>query len=577
MTLRGSLDTPGPAVEERRGSPALRLPIAVGLAGLLLTAAVFYTLWNDAGHEAEQRLATQVEAVSHSMSVALDTVHAKLISLSGLFRASEIVTPAEFRLFTNDVGLESGMAGIGYVIEVDAADFAAMEAVLQTQTGSPVRVFEMDGAGAPVELGSRPQYYLVQHVSPQAEWGPLMGFDLGSFPVIASELSSAMATGQVAMTSFLQLPGQDDSDTLVMLRAVTEPSTDEPVALVVALLDFSQLLEARIPAGVRPYVDWDVAELTSEAMDIPGNAAQLGFGDRTWVITVTATPDSPFGAARGGAYIVLALGLLTTVLAALLVFLVRQRIESAATLAAAHQTTDAKVRFIAAVSHELRTPLTAVLGFAEILRDGEELSDLERVAMMKAITEEATDLAHIIDDLLVAARGEIGQVVVTRASISMRDAVHAVVQGSGLADRITVVPGDGGPDIAVGDPNRARQILRNLVENARRYGGTHIEIEILDQGEWLYLEVRDDGSGVPASILDRLFEPYQHSGSDVGLTESLGLGLSVSSQLADLMGGELTHQQRDGWTVFTLTLPTARIEGADLDKVPFGVGPGSSR
>jgi signal transduction histidine kinase len=300
-------------------------------------------------------------------------------------------------------------------------------------------------------------------------------------------------------------------------------------------------------------VDWDVFELDS-SVPVPTNAAELSFGGRTWVVTVIATPDSPFGADRGGAFIVLVLGILTSFFAALSVLLVSQRLESAADLTAARQTTEAKDRFIASVSHELRTPLTAVLGFAEILRGGEELSPEERVAMMKAITEEATDLAHIIDDLLVAARGEIGQVVVTHVPISMRDEIQGVAAASGLGDQITIIAG-GESTLAIGDPNRVRQILRNLIENARRYGGAHIEIELLDLDDEICVEVRDDGLGVPASLTDRLFEPYEHSYQVAGVTESLGLGLSVSSQLADLMGGKLRHERSGGWTIFRMTLP----------------------
>jgi signal transduction histidine kinase len=249
------------------------------------------------------------------------------------------------------------------------------------------------------------------------------------------------------------------------------------------------------------------------------------------------------------------LGVVATSLAVAAAHLYRQRVEGAVQLAGARQSTDAKVRFIAAISHELRTPLTAVLGFAEILKDASDLSTEERYSMMKAITEEATDLAHIIDDLLVAARGEIGQVVVTEVPVSMRDEVRAVVGASGLGDRVVLWPAADDGEIAVGDSSRVRQILRNLVENARRYGGTRIEIEIGAAAGNLWVEVRDNGSGVPASILSTLFEPYQHAGRPTGVTESLGLGLSVSSQLAQLMNGELIHKRKGDWTVFRLTLP----------------------
>lgn len=538
---------------------------AVGLVGLALTAAAFAALWNQASTEAEDRLASQVESAVELTSTALATVDAKLVSLSGFFRSSVLVTPAEFQRFTADVGVADGMAGIGYVTTVEAEGLAAAESLLGSQSGSKVTAYELDGNGMPVELGARDRYHLVQHVSPRVEWESLYGLDLGAIPAVDADLRSAIETGNVAMTPFITLPSEDDHDTFLMIRSVVEPRTGEHLALVVALMDFSDLLMSHIPSGVESYLDWQFSEVGSTTPVIAeANSSVLSYGGRDWLITVAPTADSPFGPDRSGGYAVLLLGVLATLFAMVAVHLYRQRVEGAAQLIAAHQSTDAKVRFIAAISHELRTPLTSVLGFAEILKDGNDLNTEERYSMMKAITEEATDLAHIIDDLLVAARGEIGQVVVAKAPVSMRQEVQAVVGTSGLGDRVVVWPPAGGSEVAIGDPVRVRQILRNLLENARRYGGSGIEIELGASEKTVWVEVRDDGSGVPDSILETLFEPYQHAGGPVGVTESLGLGLSVSSQLADLMEGELVHQRRGDWTVFRLTLPLgAELSGGD--------------
>lgn len=534
----------------------IRVLIAVGFAGLAVTAATVVGLWSQANAEDEDRLASQLQSAVELTSTALDTVDAKLVSLSGLFRSSVLVTPGEFQRFTADVGVEAGMAGIGYVTTVDAAGLANAESLLGSQSGAEVTAYELDGNGMPAELGARDHYHLVQHVSPRLEWESLRGLDLGALPAVEPDLQSAIETGSMAMTPFITLPAEDDDDTFLMLRSVINPATGEHLALVVALMDFSDLLLTHIPPGVESYLEWEFREVDSAvpAMTEP-NSSVLSYGGRDWLITVAPTADSPFGPDRSGGYVVILLGIVGTLFAMVAVHLYRQRVEGAAQLAAARQSTDAKIRFIAAISHELRTPLTSVLGFAEILKDGNDLNTEERYSMMKAITEEATDLAHIIDDLLVAARGEIGQVIVAKVPVSMREEVQAVVGASGLADRVVVWPPAGGPEVAMGDPVRVRQILRNLLENARRYGGSRIEIELAPTSRSLWVEVRDDGSGVPATILDTLFEPYQQAGGTIGVTESLGLGLSVSSQLADLMGGELVHQRKGDWTVFRLTLP----------------------
>ncbi|HSO50187.1 MAG TPA: histidine kinase dimerization/phospho-acceptor domain-containing protein, partial [Acidimicrobiia bacterium] len=381
------------------------MPFGVGLVGLLLTLGMFVALWNAADQGAEERLATQALTVVQSASDALSTVDARLVSLSGLFRASIAVTPVEFEQFTDDVGLEPGMAGIGYLLRIDSSQLEVTEALLAVETGSEVTAYEFDSEGHPAPVGSRREYHLVQHVSPRDEWGQLVGLDLGSISLIEPALTAAVESRQSAMTSLFDLPGQVDGDNFAMFRVVTSPSTDEPVAVAVAMMDFSDLIEANIPAGVAPYVQWSFAEMGDDLSGLSATTVELGHGGQAFAISVSAIPDSPFAADREGAFVALGLGLLASCLAVLSMLLIGQRIESAADLAGAQSMTEAKDRFIASISHELRTPLTSVLGFAEILRDGEELSAAERMAMMKAITEEATDLAHIIDDLLVAARG----------------------------------------------------------------------------------------------------------------------------------------------------------------------------
>ncbi len=541
---------------QERNDLSFGASIAIGLVGLALTAAVFVTLWGQAKREADDRLTSQVESAAELTSTALATVDAKLVSLSGFFRSSVMVTPGEFQRFTDDVGVEDGMAGIGYVISVDAEGLSAAEILLGSQSGSKKTAYQLDASGMPTELGLRDRYHLVQYVSPRLEWESLQGLDLGALPDIESDFNSAIDTGRVAMTPFITLPGEADADTFLMFLSVNDPTTGEHLAMVVALMDFSDLLLSHIPSGVESYLDWQFSEV-DPAVPATGAAGTsvLSYGGRDWLINVAPTADSPFGPDHNGGYVVLLLGFVATLLAMAAVHLYRQRVEGAAELEAANQSTDAKVRFIAAISHELRTPLTSVLGFADILKDGDDLSTEERYSMMKAITEEATDLAHIIDDLLVAARGEIGQLVVAKSPVALRDEVQAVVGVSGLGDRVVIWPAADGPEVAIGDPVRVRQILRNLLENAHRYGGTRIEIEIARSPGSLWVEMRDDGSGVPVSILNTLFEPYQHAADTPGVTESLGLGLSVSRQLADLMDGEMTHQRKGAWTIFRLTLP----------------------
>jgi signal transduction histidine kinase len=114
----------------------------------------------------------------------------------------------------------------------------------------------------------------------------------------------------------------------------------------------------------------------------------------------------------------------------------------------------------------------------------------------------------------------------------------------------------------IADASRVRQILRNLLTNAQRYGGPNRRIAGGALFDRIWLEVRDDGEGVPPGDAEKIFEPYGTAGT--GVKDSVGLGLSVARQLAELMGGSLTYHRDLDETVFRLELPTAELNNPAL-------------
>ena len=105
------------------------------------------------------------------------------------------------------------------------------------------------------------------------------------------------------------------------------------------------------------------------------------------------------------------------------------------------------------------------------------------------------------------------------------------------------------------DPLRFRQIVRNLIVNAIRYGGDIVRVESKTNLDGCFLYVWDNGDGIPEDRREAVFEPYKRAHASAGLPGSVGLGLSISRQLAQLMGGDLNYDYQTGWSVFTLRLP----------------------
>ena len=109
----------------------------------------------------------------------------------------------------------------------------------------------------------------------------------------------------------------------------------------------------------------------------------------------------------------------------------------------------------------------------------------------------------------------------------------------------------------IADRLRVRQIVRNLLTNAHRYGGDDVRFTAspIARPGACSIQVRDNGPGVPEELAASLFEPYQRAHSLGIATEAVGLGLTVSRTLAESMGGALEYRREDGWSVFELTLP----------------------
>ncbi len=219
-----------------------------------------------------------------------------------------------------------------------------------------------------------------------------------------------------------------------------------------------------------------------------------------------------------------------------------------------------KNAFIAAVSHELRTPLTAVVGFtAELSKRFDSMTRSEIEEFASVAHRQATEVAHIVEDLLVAARAEIDQVTVSVEPVDVRSVVESVTADTIRLHELASPFVISGAATALTDRVRLRQILRNLLTNALQHGGPNIEVQIgVDAGR-VVVEVIDDGPGVDRHEITHIFEPYQTFHQHQGVTGSIGLGLFVSRTLAELMGGTLEYRHRPGETVFRLELPLSPV------------------
>ncbi len=213
----------------------------------------------------------------------------------------------------------------------------------------------------------------------------------------------------------------------------------------------------------------------------------------------------------------------------------------------------AREEFIANASHELRTPLTGISGLAQILAEDPSIATSESASeLLHLIISESGDLARMVEDLLTTARLDAGALHFDFGDIEMTTMVAEVVEP--LLRAGSEISWDCEPAHIRADGLRTRQVLRNLLSNAEKYGGPNIEVRGRIEGRTYRCEVIDDGEGVPDAMAERIFERFVHRGR-TGVSDSVGLGLAIVHALAHGMGGNVVYTRREGKTVFTVRLP----------------------
>jgi PAS domain S-box-containing protein len=229
------------------------------------------------------------------------------------------------------------------------------------------------------------------------------------------------------------------------------------------------------------------------------------------------------------------------------------------------QANNFKTQLLANVSHELRTPLGIIMGYTDLLtRKAYGELDEKQVSVLGKIRESTEYLEALVSGLLDQAQLDSGKLKLAEVPFDIRIVLGKTCnQLSVLADtkklEFSSSISDDMPPYIVGDSQRMKQILVNLISNAIKFteaGGVTVRIYKLDTNQWR-MQVADTGPGIPESSLQAVFEPFkQLPEANRILRKGYGLGLSITKQLVKLMGGDITVESQLGrGTTFTATLP----------------------
>lgn len=225
----------------------------------------------------------------------------------------------------------------------------------------------------------------------------------------------------------------------------------------------------------------------------------------------------------------------------------------------------AKSEFLASMSHELRTPLNAILGFAQLMELAKVPPSAAQRQSIDQILKAGRHLLELITEILDLAKIESGKATMSRESLSLSRVLEdcqAMVWPLANQYGIQVTfPNLDEPRFVIGDATKVKQVAINMLSNAIKYnrvGGTVAVACEMSTKDRLRVSIKDTGVGLTPDQVAQLFQPFNRLGHEYGPVEGTGLGLVITKQMVELMGGAIGVESRvDVGSVFWFELPVA--------------------
>ncbi|PKB23319.1 PAS domain-containing hybrid sensor histidine kinase/response regulator [Janthinobacterium sp. 64] len=247
--------------------------------------------------------------------------------------------------------------------------------------------------------------------------------------------------------------------------------------------------------------------------------------------------------------------------------------------AQADKANRAKSEFLSSMSHELRTPLNAVLGFAQLMASDTPPPSASQQRSLEQILNGGWYLLRLINEILDLSMIESGRVAMSREAMALTEVLRdcrAMITPQAQKRHITLTfPTLDQPFYVHADLTRVKQVVINLLSNAIKYNrtGGSVQVECKQRGDKVRLSVRDTGNGLRAEQLQQLFQPFNRLGQEAGTEEGTGIGLVVTKQLVELMGGTLGVESEVGvGTLFWIELAASSAPELQLGEHAGNMG-----
>ncbi len=613
------------------GEPEEFFPIASTamitlVLGIIILVCVTIFTWNLASTATYERNLAAFKTLSKDSELALthriESYRQSLDSGGALFAASGSVTNGDWKTFVDILRIEEtlpGINGLGFIEPVSRADLSEYVKAVASRGVS-------DFAVHPPSQNA--EVLPIVYIEPMAINKEALGLDIGFEANRRAAAYTARDTGAATITKRIFLvQDKEKSAGFLLLRPMYQPG--RPVTSVSQRRAafrgwiYAPFIASRFMKGLTASqgTNFSIAvydgETTSETELIFESESQddvsrdpeysvtkvLPIMGQQWTVSWQSTPEfessvgtkEPLFTLLGGLGLILAYSTLVIFYARREAYvkaevqsktqiLVDKEKEIVSALKTAEAATGAKSKFLANMSHEIRTPMNGVIGFTQLLDDG-TLNETQK-KYVRLISDSGSSMLSLLNDILDIAKVDSGAMSITTEPFDIRHLMNSCVRlFSPNAEekhlKLVVDVDENVPLWVQLDGFRLRQILTNLTANAIKFTETGTitlsgELNELPQSDnadgstsELVISVSDTGVGVPPDRQRAIFEPFtQGDDSTARKHGGSGLGLTISKQLVELMGGSITMQSDVGrGSKFTIRIPVGKLEQKPSDNL----------
>ena len=576
------------------------------IVGGLVAVAVTVGIWQQASQAEQDELERSFERDAEVMVGLLESTLQEQVKtakgIAGAFIGFEEVSAGEFEAFTDSYAFEDpGVESAHWIPHVSGTDRQEHERLAAEQLEQPYEVLQLDAQLQLERAEQRDEHYPSLYVnSPHADTWP-EGLDWAAKPRVLEVIEAVRDEGMAKLVEPLErVPGELVHPWQRYYLAIapiyhpdaateTERQRRETFRGVAAVVAHTTVpppeYEPELPGPPRPNLEMYLVEESNnesprlvhavETEDSVGawrrqdiveagqllRTHQMDLDGTQWELRVVSNPEYVDRRLTTAPALVLGIGLIASTAIGWLLFLgvgraarVRRLVDRrTAELREAREealeATRAKSEFVASMSHEIRTPMNGILGMLELL-DQTDL-DADQEEYVRLAGESTKGLLELINDILDFSKIEARTLRLNEVEFHLGDTLSETLQTMAMraadSDNDLVYRLDDAlPVRIVGDPDRLRQVLINLVGNAIKFTENgQIEVcaeleDLVDDSIVVHFAVSDTGEGIPAEKQEVIFEAFQQVNGAAGRhSRGAGLGLTISSQIVELMDGDI--------------------------------------